>query len=228
MRYLKASICTKTRFSLAFDVMLRDPALAQGNYIVRVVYTFSANLEASSTRDISEDLVKIENADKTYEIIYSINGLESSKKLVIIRNICLDACKGLNIKCENCLSPLESTLVRVNGTLNKHTFINFYYKVYQIAMQGEGSIENAVFSEQPPHFDLARMAGDYLVSKQNANTGGWPINVTRSFDKKSNLSVKPGWYSAMVNRSSFKKNKEGVFHILLNLKTIIKNVYEIV
>ena len=30
-------------FELTFDLMLRDPTLAQGNYIIRLVYRFSVD-----------------------------------------------------------------------------------------------------------------------------------------------------------------------------------------
>ena len=67
-----------------------------------------------------------------------------------------------------------------------------------MSVRGEGVVRNGWLSEQAPHLELAKMAGDYLVASQNKETGGWPVNVTRKFDTKSGLYLKPGWQSAMA------------------------------
>ena len=194
IRYIMADLYTDSYFELIIDMMLRDPSLNMGNYIVRLIYKFN---NAASSR--SEEVYKILNDDQTYQVIYSLNGLtEKGAKLKFVRNLCLDACKGLQLKCENCLRPLNESMILNNGTLNNHIFISQYYKIYQISLRGEGVIANGSLSEEAPDFEMAKKASDYLIRSQNGITGGWAINITRKFDKKSKVFLKPGWHSAMA------------------------------
>jgi len=202
MRYILSDLSTETNFELTFDLMIRDSTLAQGNYIIRLVYKFSVD-SLTKEKVCTENFTTTENEDKTINVAYQINGVEKKSSYKFIRNMCLDACKGLRIKCENCFNSLEKQDFFIKNTSNKqHTFMNQYYKVYQISLKGQGRIENGSFREKAPHLEFAQTASDYFVKNQNLKTGGWPINVTRSFDKNSNLKLNPGWYSAMVNRKS--------------------------
>jgi hypothetical protein len=197
MRFIIADLSTETSFELTFDLMIRHSSVV----LVRLVYKFDVNFLNEQLKISTENFTVIKNQDKTFKLVYQINGLEKQRNYKFVRNICLDACKGLEIKCENCLSSLDKPDFFINNTNNKqHSFINQYYKVYQISLKGQGRIENGSFREgnSPPHLEFAQMASEYFVRSQNLKTGGWPINVTRSFDKISNLKLNPGWYSAMV------------------------------
>jgi hypothetical protein len=196
IRYIKALIKTMSYFELKFDLMLRDIELISGNYIVRLIYAFKHNSDVSSD---DESFAKIIDSDQTYKIIYNIKTDLVNRPLKFIRNICLDACKALELKCENCYKMLNETMIINNSTSpNNHTFISQYYKIYQISLKGEGTILDAVLSEQSPYFDIAKLTGDYLVESQSKKTGGWPISVVRKFDTKSNVYLNQGWYSAMA------------------------------
>lgn len=176
--------------------MLRDIELISGNYIVRLIYAFKHNSDDSINE---ESFAKIIDTDQTYKIIYHISTDLINRPLKFIRNICLDACKALELKCENCYKMLNETMIVNNVTgVNNHSFISQYYKIYQISLKGEGSILDGVLSETMPYFDMAKLAGDYLVESQSKKTGGWPISVVRKFDTKSNVYLNPGWHSAMA------------------------------
>ena len=102
---------------------------------------------------------------------------------LLIRNICIDACKALKLLwCEKCLQTIRIP----------------YYKLYQIGLKGNGRIENGFFSNKVPEIKLAKLAADYLVFSQTGATGGWMINITRKFDRTGKISIQPGWYSAMA------------------------------
>ena len=177
MRYIVAEVSTETNFELMFDLMLRHLSLA----LVRLTYKFDVNFLNEKQKEMTENFTTIENEDKTYNIIYQINGLEKQKRHKFVRNLCLDACKGLAIKCDNCFNSVDKPEFFINNTLNKqHSFINQFYKIYQISLKGQGRIENGSFREETssPHLEFAQMTADYFAKNQNSNTGGWPINVS--------------------------------------------------
>lgn len=196
VRYLMADIKTSTKFELIIDLMLRDFNITQGNYIVRLVY----KIESISAESTIEQMKSFQNDDKTYQVVYTIKTKILKSSFKFIRNFCLDACKALKIKCENCLKTIDELTIKNKNITNRNMLTGLYYKVYQIALTGEGSIENATLRDQTeaPHYHIAKQTADYLISTQNKQTGGWAINVLRKFDKKSKVFLKPGWYSAMA------------------------------
>jgi len=182
-----------------FDIILRDPTLITGNYIIRLVYSIERVNDVSKQ---AENVTKKVNDDQTFQVVYKLNQPFSSnakaKPLKLVRNICIDACKGMRVSCENCLKPLNETLVPNNDTAD-HLFTSFYYKVYQISLKGEGKVFNAILSQQTPHFQIAKQTADYLRSTQNQTTGGWLIKAMKKFEPSSNLKLNAaGWHSAMA------------------------------
>ncbi len=135
MRYIIADLITSSSFELMIDIMLRDSTLESSNYIVRLIYQI--NYESKSG-DIEETHTNyIDGNDQINLVIYSIKGVKSSLKLV--RNFCMDACKGLKLsKCENCLKPISQLALFNNKTKKNHSFISLFYKVYQIGLKGQG------------------------------------------------------------------------------------------
>jgi hypothetical protein len=200
MRYVVADVYTDSYFELIIDLILRDTYLLADKYIIRLVYAFNST---SSSYEPTESVTKTLEEDKTYKIVYILNQ-NFTRSLKFIRNICMDACKGLQLKrCDNCMKsdPLDSSQYYSDDENETRSVSNssyHYYKVYQLALMGRGRIDNGYFREEVPHFELAKLTGDYLVSSQNQSTGGWSINVTRKFDFLSRLYIKPGWYSAMA------------------------------
>ena len=176
--------------------MLRDVALSAGNYIVRLVYSFNKTTESTNQEIIDKYL----NQDQTYQVNYYLANQRLNNSLRFTRNICLDACKALGLKCENCMKPLNELLVVHNSTSKAHSFISLYFKVYQISLIGEGRIENASLREQSdsPDFEWAQLAADYLIESQNKTSGGWAVKVNRSFGKESKFLLRPNWYSSMA------------------------------
>lgn len=164
IRHLLAQVSTNSYFNLSIDLMLRDPSLVSGSHIIRLIYSFDST---SDKQD--ESLNKVQNKDLTFEIIYKINGFKSVE---LNRNICLDACKGLALKCDNCLKPLNETMILNNGSLHKHALISQYFKVYQIRLKGEGKIVNGSLNEIVPSYGYSKLAADYFVQSQNKITGG--------------------------------------------------------
>lgn len=172
-RFISFIISTKSHFKLTFDLII-STGLSSSNLIGQVVYLFKYSADRVET-------VRTSHNKSTFSIEHSIQS-SNIYQLKFIRNLCIDTCKGLKITCDQCMSLKESGL-----------------RVYQIGLEGKGEIENGVFyDEEIPSIELARQAGDYLVSAQNVSTGGWIINVTRKFDKYGKISLKSGWYSAMA------------------------------
>lgn len=70
---------------------------------------------------------------------------------------------------------------------------------YLYYFQGEGSIENGLFTSHldAPYLLIANQTVNYLLNTQDKVTGGWPINVTRKFDKNTEMYLRSPWYSAM-------------------------------
>lgn len=185
---------TENYFELIIDLILRDTYLQADNYIIRLIYAFNA----TKNEEPREYLINGTDKDKTNTITYGlVQTFEANKTIKFVRNICMDACKGLKLKnCENCLKSDSSFTDGNSKTSSYH-----YYKVYQLALKGKGRIENGVFREQVPHYELAKISGDYFLSTQNKTTGGWSINVTRKFDFMSRLELNApngAWYSSMA------------------------------
>ena len=190
MRYIVADVYTDSYFELIIDLILRDTYLLADKYIIRLVYAFNATIRQTAS---AEYVTKMLEEDKTYKIVYDLKQ-NFAQSLKFVRNICMDACKGLQLKnCENCIR-LDSD----HDDLKEANSSYHYYKVYQLALRGKGRIDNGIFREMVPHFELAKLTADYLVMAQDQQTGGWAINVTRKFDFLSRLYVKSGWYSAMA------------------------------
>jgi hypothetical protein len=208
MRYLVADVYTDSYFELIIDLILRDTLLLADKYIVRLIYAFNAT-SATATESVTKTL----DEDKTYTIVYALSQ-NFTRPLKFVRNICMDACKGLQLKkCDNCMKsdPLDSSYYHHTnsaGYIDETVIISnenrsnnssyHYYKVYQLALLGKGRIDNGIFREQVPHFELAKLTADYLVNSQSGLTGGWPVNVTRKFDFLNRLHVVPGWHSGMA------------------------------
>ena len=191
-----ADVVPSPSFELTIDLMLYDQALASSNYIVRLIYQIS---QVSSSGRIEEALTSFMDHDQINKVVYSIKGI--SKSFRIVRNICMDACKGLKLnKCEMCLRPTNQLAIFNLDRNNSYAFVSLFYKVYQISLKGQGVIENATLSDRckETHFELAKKAVDYLLDSQNRTSGGWPINVARKFDQASRTYLNLPWYSAMA------------------------------
>lgn len=171
--------------------MLRDHAISVESQIIRLIYSFNAYGRRKS-ESFTHKLIK----DKSFEILYKIDGLNDSQK--IIRNFCIDCCKALGIKSDNCFKS-PNKLKLTNGSEYNRYLKSLYFKVYQIGLIGEGQIKNAYFLEKSPGYQIAELVADYLVKTQNSQTGGWMINITRKFasDNKK-IRLESGWHSAMA------------------------------
>jgi len=174
--YLVADLKVISRVELFVDLKFNKA-------IVKLIYRFDYSNEESNS--LTRLTTHLDQADNTFQVVYSMRS--KSKSFKLIRNICVDACKGL--KWKKCILCMNS-----NSSL--------YFKVYKFSLQGQGSIENATFHEyldERLHFELAQQAADYLVGAQNKLDGGWPISVQRKFDKNSKIHLNQAkWYSAMA------------------------------
>ena len=191
-----ADVVTASNFELTVDIMLYDQALVSSNYIVRLIYQISC--ESPSGR-IEESQISFMDHDQINKVVYSIRGV--CERFRLVRNICMDACKGLRLnKCEMCLRPTNQLAIFNADRNNSYSFVSLFYKVYQISLRGQGAIENATLSDRckETHFESAKKAVNYLVESQNKTNGGWPINVARKFDHASKTYLNLPWYSAMA------------------------------
>lgn len=171
--------------------MLRDDHIPVASQIIRLIYSFNSDKTTKS-----EIFSHFQNLDKSYVILYKINGLNGPQK--IIRNFCIDTCKALEIKSVNCFKETKKTKP-TNGSEYNRYYNSLYFKVYQIGLIGEGKIKNGFFSEKSPSYEIAKQVTDYLVSTQNNQSGGWLINITRKFASNSKkIMLESGWYSAMA------------------------------
>jgi heparosan-N-sulfate-glucuronate 5-epimerase len=161
---------TQSYFELTFDLKCDATLVSCPNKYIQLVYSFN------STQPESETVKQVEEKD-LLSIIYAING----RSIKFTRTVCIDLCKCVPFKCEMCFKSKEPL-----------------YKIYQVALKGEGRINNGRFGSDVDSLELARLAGDYFLTSQNRQTGGWLINVTRKFDKKSMIQINSSWHSAMA------------------------------
>jgi len=152
---------------------------------IELIYSFNQIFEASVSQNFLENEKVIKSnltQEGTSRLTFVLSRRPNSKNTFkLVRNICLDICKGLCLKCDKC----------VNSTAN-------IIEIKKISLRGKGRIINARFLRQVPHFELAKLAADYLVQNQNLETGGWPIQVNRKFDSVGSVHLKTPWYSAMA------------------------------
>jgi hypothetical protein len=210
MRYMLVDICTNNSMQLIFDLMLKGfPRIKSAthsqsyqshnqNYLIRLIYLITTEPIQNRRTIMSKTL----NQDQTIQVTYLLKGeqeCKSGRRLRLIRNICLDACKGVGqLKCDNCLKTIQEVFNENRNGNMTYSFVNFHYKLYQISAIGEGRVENGLFSDKAPHYELAKMAVDYLVMNQNSVSGAWSVSVTRKFDERRLFGLKPGWSSAMA------------------------------
>lgn len=122
--YLIANVSTSTSFELMVDIMLRDHSLERGSFIVRLTYKVNSFSESGK---VEENISSFVNDDNIGHVEFSLKGIQSTFKFV--RNFCLDACKGLKLKCSKCKSKASGT-------------VKSYYKVYQISLKGKLKLVN--------------------------------------------------------------------------------------
>lgn len=171
--------------------MIRDSQIPVAGQITSLTYSFNAD----GTKK-SEIFTSHLNKDKSFEIIYKINGLNGTQ--TIIRNFCIDSCKAFGIRCDGCFKQPKK-IKFTNGSEYNRYLKSLYFKVYQIGLVGEGEIRKAVFFEKSPSYEIAKQVGDYLVSTQSNDNGGWMINITRKFASDSKkIMLESGWHSAMA------------------------------
>ena len=119
-----AEISTESKLEIHFDIMIGDQALVKSSFLVRLIYKFN------NSDDKEEETIKsFVDSDETHHVVYSLDGLRIEKRLV--RNLCVDACKGLQIKSNKCFAI--SNYFKSN---EKNKQMQRYYKVYQISLKG--------------------------------------------------------------------------------------------
>jgi len=133
MRYLVANLATNSSFEITVDIMLRDSSLVSGNFIVRLIYKVGANSidDKIKTNEALETRV---DSDQINYVIYSINGLGATQ--LFVRNMCLDVCKGLRLKCNKCTKNINELRDIDNDFKNSRKIKSVYYKIYQISLKG--------------------------------------------------------------------------------------------
>jgi heparosan-N-sulfate-glucuronate 5-epimerase len=184
MAYFQADIQFESNSEIKFEI---NYSTIEDNQTQRIelIYAFCQNFKMSNTYNFLEN-EKVLKSYSTKEgksrltfVLYTTENSGNTFKL--IRNVCLDICKGLLIKCDQC----------VNSTTN-------IIEIRKISLKGKGRIANARFFRKIPHFEMATLAANYLVQSQNKKTGGWPIFVSRKFDSLGIFHLNTSWYSAMA------------------------------
>ena len=130
-----ANLATNSSFEITVDIMLRDPSLSSGNFIVRLVYKVSAFSTGPGTETV-ETLETNVDSDQINYVVYSISGLRVSQDLKIVRNMCIDVCKGLRLKCTKCMKNIDDLRDVDNDLKNRRLIVSVYYKIYQISLKG--------------------------------------------------------------------------------------------
>ena len=133
MRYLVANLATNSSFEITVDIMLRDSSLVSGNFIVRLIYKVGADSIGDKIKP-NEALETRVDSDQINYVIYSINGLGVAQ--LFVRNMCLDVCKGLRLKCNKCTKNINELLDIDNDLKNSRQIKSVYYKIYQISLKG--------------------------------------------------------------------------------------------
>lgn len=131
-RYLIADVSTKSSFEIIIDIMLRDQALASNDFIVRLIYRIRSDPIARVTR---ETVTTLTNEDGMSQVVYSIHVGKANLK--VVRNLCVDACKGLKLKCSKCLRSIDDL-----KEYKSDRIVGVYYKVYQISLKGNLTFKN--------------------------------------------------------------------------------------
>jgi len=135
MRYMVANLATNSSFEITVDVMLRDQGLSSGNFIVRLVYKISTHSKNGSS-ETEEALETYIESDQINYVVYSISGIRASHELKFVRNLCLDACKGLKLKCTKCVKIIDELKDIDNDLKMDRLIVSVYYKIYQISLKG--------------------------------------------------------------------------------------------
>ena len=125
-RYWVADVSTRKSFEMIIDIMLRDQALASNDFIVRLIYKVESDPTSST-----ETATASTNEDNMRQVVYSIAVAESANSIRVVRNLCVDACKGLKLKCSKCLQSIDEL-----KEYKSDTVVGVYYKVYQISLKG--------------------------------------------------------------------------------------------
>ncbi len=111
---------------MIIDIMLRDKALASNDFIVRLIYRVQSDPTSST-----ETATASTNEDNMRQVVYSIAVAESANSIRVVRNLCVDACKGLKLKCSKCLQSIDEL-----KEYKSDAVVGVYYKVYQISLKG--------------------------------------------------------------------------------------------
>lgn len=112
--------------------MLRDQALASNDFIVRLIYRMRSDPIAQATR---ETVTTLTNEDGMSQVAYSIHLGKANLK--VVRNLCIDACKGLKLKCSKCLRSIDDL-----KEYKSDKIVGVFYKVYQISLKGNLDLRN--------------------------------------------------------------------------------------
>ncbi len=193
---IQIEISAENFVELFFDVIFRESINSYDKHVIRVIYELrNAQFYSESFNNESKNTIhKI-----TYKLNYKFVDKASDNSFKFMRNICIDACKGLAPllkKCDLCYLTRE----QIHNEIENATLVtNFhYFKVYQFSLRGSGKFKNAFLNERINDIELAKLAADYFVETQDKHSGGWHMNITRKFDFLSSFYLKPGWYSAMA------------------------------